>query len=164
MAGSTAAGRGLPDGIRRVPAGELACAARELGVERVELAGHLDGALDNVPVPRLAAEVTRLIGEQCPTHLLVLDTGGVTGHRDHQRAMRAALFAARGAGAAVVAWTLPRHVANRCRASGSAVRSPVMPVRWRGSPRASARRARCRARPGRRAGGAGGPGHVPRRR
>ncbi|MHC3474829.1 PIG-L family deacetylase [Streptomyces sp. 7R007] len=72
---------GRPGDLRTVRADELACAARELGVERVELAGHPDGALDGIPVPRLAAEVIRLIGEQRPTHLLVFDTGGVTGHR-----------------------------------------------------------------------------------
>ncbi|MEU9276265.1 PIG-L deacetylase family protein, partial [Streptomyces sp. NPDC048342] len=104
---------GRPGDLHTVRADELACAARELGVEGVELTGHPDGALDGIPVPRLAAEVTRLIGERRPTHLLVFDTGGVTGHRDHQRATNAALFAARGAGVAVVAWTLPRHVAGR---------------------------------------------------
>ncbi len=81
-------------------ADELACAARELGVERVELTDHPDGALGHVPLSRLAAEVACLIGEQRPGHLLVFDTGGVTGHRDHQRATGAALLAARQSGTA----------------------------------------------------------------
>ncbi|WP_416986191.1 PIG-L deacetylase family protein [Streptomyces sp. T028] len=37
--------------LRIVRSGELACAARELGVERVELGGYPDGALDSVPCP-----------------------------------------------------------------------------------------------------------------
>lgn len=94
-------------------AGELASAARELGVERVELAGHPDGALDDVPVPRPAAEVTRLIGEHRPTHLRVFDTGGATGHRDQQRATSAVLLAAHGTGVVVLGWTLPRDVEER---------------------------------------------------
>ncbi|MFR0355666.1 PIG-L deacetylase family protein [Streptomyces sediminimaris] len=104
---------GRPGDLRTVRVDELTHAARELGVGQVELTGHPDGALADVPVPRLAAEVTRLIGEQHPTHLLVFDTGGVTGHRDHQQATRAALLAAHRAGVALLGWTLPRAVADR---------------------------------------------------
>ncbi|MFD5256379.1 PIG-L deacetylase family protein [Streptomyces bobili] len=107
---------GRPGDLHTVRAGELARAAQELGVKRVELAGHPDGGLVDVPLPPLAAEVARLIGEQCPSHLLVFDSGGVTGHRDHQRATHAAQFAARRAGVAVVGWTLPLHVADRLNA------------------------------------------------
>ncbi|MFJ9122425.1 PIG-L deacetylase family protein [Streptomyces sp. NPDC102394] len=107
---------GRPGDLHALRADELACAARELGVERVELSGYPDGVLDGVPVSRLAAEVTRLIDEQRPTHLLVFDTGGVTGHRDHQQATSAALSAARDAGVAVVGWTLPREVTGELNA------------------------------------------------
>ncbi|GAA2619264.1 PIG-L family deacetylase [Streptomyces vastus] len=72
---------GRPGDLHTVRAGELACAARELGVERVELAGHWDGGLSDVPRRRLASETARLIGEQRPSHLLVFDPEGVTGHR-----------------------------------------------------------------------------------
>ncbi|MGX1908396.1 PIG-L deacetylase family protein [Streptomyces phaeochromogenes] len=77
---------GSPGDLHTVREGELACAARELGVQRVELAGHPDGGLGDIPSYRLTAQVTRLIGEERLSHLLVFDTGGVTGHRDHQRA------------------------------------------------------------------------------
>ncbi|MGQ4383510.1 PIG-L family deacetylase [Streptomyces sp. SAS_270] len=70
---------GRPGDLRTVRVAELACAARELGVERVELTGHPDGALDDMPLLLLAAEVTRLIDEQRPTHLLVFDTGASPG-------------------------------------------------------------------------------------
>ncbi|WP_219933843.1 PIG-L deacetylase family protein [Streptomyces sp. Act143] len=107
---------GRPGDLHALRADELACAARELGVERVELSGHPDGGLDRIPPHRLAGEVARLIDEQRPSHLLVFDLGGVTGHRDHQRATGAVLFAARGTGVAVVGWTLPRDVAERLNA------------------------------------------------
>ncbi|MEV4227976.1 hypothetical protein AB0J81_12935 [Streptomyces bobili] len=45
--------------------------AREMGVARVELAGHPDGGLTDVPRHRLASETARLIGERRPSHLLV---------------------------------------------------------------------------------------------
>ncbi|WP_427164613.1 PIG-L deacetylase family protein [Streptomyces sp. C1-1] len=107
---------GRPGDLHTLRADELACAARELGVERVELADHADGALVDIPLPRLAAEVARLIGEQRPSHLLVFDMGGVTGHRDHQRATGAALLAARRSGVSVLGWTLPQRVADRLNA------------------------------------------------
>jgi len=103
---------GSPGDLRTVRADELACAARELGVERVELAAHPDGGLAEVPLCRLVARVCRLIAERRPSHLLVFDTGGVTGHRDHQRATAAALAAARETGVQVLGWTLPRAVAK----------------------------------------------------
>ncbi|MEN1890859.1 PIG-L family deacetylase [Streptomyces mirabilis] len=64
---------GRPGDLHTVRAGELACAAWELGVHRVELAGHPDGALVDIALPRLAAEVARLVGEQRPSHLLVFE-------------------------------------------------------------------------------------------
>ncbi|MGW3104268.1 PIG-L deacetylase family protein [Streptomyces sp. NPDC001100] len=107
---------GRPGDLHTVRAGELARAARELGVQRVELAGHPDGGLGDIPSYRLTAHVTRLIGEERPSHLLVFDTGGVTGHRDHRRATEAALSAARRAGVGVLGWTLPQEVADRLNA------------------------------------------------
>lgn len=80
-----------PGDLRMLRADELACAARELGVERVELAAYPDGELASVPLSRLAARVGRLVTERRPSHLLVFDTTGVTGHRDHRRATEAAL-------------------------------------------------------------------------
>jgi hypothetical protein len=59
---------GRPGDLRTVRADELAGAARELGVARMELTGHPDGALQDIPMPRLAADVSRLIGELTPSH------------------------------------------------------------------------------------------------
>ncbi|MGA5453272.1 PIG-L deacetylase family protein [Streptomyces umbrinus] len=98
---------GRPGDLHTVRAGELACAARKLGVQRVELAAHPDGGLGDIPLYRLTAHVSGLIGEERPSHRLVFDTGGVTGHRDHQRATEAALPAARRAGVAVLGWAGP---------------------------------------------------------
>ncbi|MCI3276670.1 PIG-L family deacetylase, partial [Streptomyces cylindrosporus] len=66
---------GTPGDLHTVRAGELFCAAGELGVDRVGLSGHPDGSLTDNPVSRLAAEVTRLVDERRPTHLPVFDTG-----------------------------------------------------------------------------------------
>jgi len=70
---------GRPGDLHTVRAGELARAAREPGVQRVELAGHPDGGLGDIPSYRLTAHVTRLIGEERPSHVFVSDTVGVTG-------------------------------------------------------------------------------------
>ncbi|WP_405521843.1 hypothetical protein OG426_01640 [Streptomyces canus] len=68
----------------------------------MELAGHPDGGLTDVPRHRLASETARLIGERRPSRILVFDPGCVTGHRDHQLATSAAQFAAGQAGVAVL--------------------------------------------------------------
>lgn len=108
---------GRPGDLRRVRARELQVAAGILGVARVELLDYPDGRLDDVPVPELAGHVGRLIEQWRPTHLLVFDEGGVTGHRDHQQATRAAMTAARSAGITVLAWTLPESIAERLNAT-----------------------------------------------
>jgi LmbE family N-acetylglucosaminyl deacetylase len=46
---------GSPGDLRTVRADELACAVRELGAERVELAAHPDGKLAAVPLSRCPA-------------------------------------------------------------------------------------------------------------
>ncbi|MFG2029367.1 PIG-L family deacetylase [Streptomyces sp. NPDC048825] len=133
-----------PGDLRTVRADELACAARELGVERVELADYPDDGLAAVPLGRLAARVGRLITERRPTHLLVFDTTGVTGHRDHRRATEAALAAARERGVQVLGWTLPRAVAeamNREFGASFAGREPGECHEIRSVPRARQRRA-----------------------
>jgi len=96
-----------------VRARELRAAAAVLGVESVDLLDYPDGQLDRYPLDQLAGHVRQLIAEQHPSHLLVFDIGGVTGHPDHQRATDAALAAARTTGRTVLAWTLPREVADR---------------------------------------------------
>jgi uncharacterized protein (DUF302 family) len=83
-----------------------------LGVESVELLDYPDGGLSEITPDELAGHVRRLIAEQDPSHLLVFDAGGVTGHADHQQATLAALAAARSSGRTVVAWALPESVTD----------------------------------------------------
>lgn len=104
---------GRDGNLATVRAVELRAAAAVLGLESVELLDYPDGRLDRYPLDRLADHVRWLIAGQHPSHLLVFDTGGVTGHPDHQRATDAALAAARRTGLTVLAWTLPRKVADR---------------------------------------------------
>ncbi|HET8658478.1 MAG TPA: PIG-L family deacetylase [Micromonosporaceae bacterium] len=109
----------LTDGsadLAAVRAQELSAGAAALGVDRVELHRYPDGALSGVPLAELAGHVLRLVDEERPSHLLVFDPGGVTGHPDHDRATRAALAAARGRELPVLAWALPRPVAERLNA------------------------------------------------
>ncbi len=91
---------------------ELRAAGAALGIASVSLLDYPDGQLDRVPVDELARHVCRLVAEQRPTHLLVFDRGGVTGHPDHRQATRAALAAARRAGCTVLGWTLPERGAE----------------------------------------------------
>ncbi|WP_205650181.1 PIG-L family deacetylase [Actinoplanes solisilvae] len=92
---------------------ELRAAAAVLGVESVDLLDYPDAHLGQYPLDELAGHVRRLIAAQHPSHLLVFDTGGVTGHPDHQRATQAALTAARATGRTVLAWTIPEDIAVR---------------------------------------------------
>jgi uncharacterized protein (DUF302 family) len=80
---------------------------------RVELCHYPDGRLGAVPLADLAGHVRRLIREERPSHLLVFDPSGVTGHPDHRRATEAACAAARAAGLPVLAWSIPGDVAER---------------------------------------------------
>ena len=58
----------------------------------------------------------RAIAEEHPSHLLVFDPDGVSGHPDHRHATQAALTAARATGLPVLAWGLPRSIAQRLNA------------------------------------------------
>jgi LmbE family N-acetylglucosaminyl deacetylase/predicted TPR repeat methyltransferase len=93
---------------------ELRAAGAALGLGRVELRDYPDGALATVPLGQLAAEVTTMAGAVGADLLLVFDEGGVTGHPDHCRATEAALAGAPGL--PVLAWTLPRRVADALNA------------------------------------------------
>ncbi len=89
---------------------ELTCAADALGVSRVQLLDHPDGALASESLDDLAAEVTRLAQEVEADVLLVFDEGGVTGHPDHCRATEAAMAGAPALPA--LAWAIPHRVAE----------------------------------------------------
>lgn len=90
---------------------ELAAAADLLGLARAELRSHPDGRLAGLH-PRLVAEVRSLVSETRPDGLLVFDLDGVTAHPDHAAASAAAVAAAEAARLPVLAWTLPRDVAE----------------------------------------------------
>ncbi len=94
---------------------ELAAAAAELGIGRVELLGHPDGALGAVALDELTAAVATMAGEVRADLLVVFDEGGVTGHPDHCRATEAALAGAPTVDA--LAWVVPRAVADALNAA-----------------------------------------------
>jgi N-acetylglucosamine malate deacetylase 2 len=95
-------------------AGELTSAAAELGVGRVRLLDHPDGSLESEPLGRLSAEVATMVGEVAADLVVAFDENGVTGHPDHRRATEAAL--AGGDGLPVLAWAIPRRVADALNA------------------------------------------------
>lgn len=100
--------------LRELRQVELRTAAAQLGIDRVTLRDHPDGALSAEPLDQLAAEVT-VAGEEVDADLLVVfDEGGVTGHPDHCRATEAALDGAPGLPA--LAWAVPRQVAHTLNA------------------------------------------------
>jgi N-acetylglucosamine malate deacetylase 2 len=99
-----------------VRAGEVAAAAKVLGVERAELLDYPDGGLGGVPLDELAAHVRRAASIAGTRTLLVFDEGGITGHPDHRRATQAALAAAAMGNQAVIAWTIPDTVAEALNA------------------------------------------------
>jgi N-acetylglucosamine malate deacetylase 2 len=99
--------------LASIRSAELRAAASVLGVESVELLDYPDGGLSEIPPDDMAGHVRRLVAEQDPSHLLVFDAGGVTGHADHQQATLAALAAARSTSRTVLAWALPESVADR---------------------------------------------------
>lgn len=101
-------------------AGELRQASAELGIASCTLLDYPDGGLAAVPRAELQAHVTGLAARYRPGGLLVFDNTGITGHRDHQAATAAAVGAAREAGLAVLAWTLPAAIAGRLRAETGA--------------------------------------------
>jgi LmbE family N-acetylglucosaminyl deacetylase len=77
--------------IRR---GELAAAARVLGIDHVELAGHPDGALAEVDAMRLIGEIVRFLRVRRPDVIISFGPEGApTGHKDHRAISRAATTA-----------------------------------------------------------------------
>lgn len=93
---------------------EFSRAAEVLGAKCVELLAYPDDGLDRTPLDVLAAEIVRVIGEIEPDLLLVFDEGGITGHRDHQRATAAAVRAS--GEVPVLAWSITSAVAAQLNA------------------------------------------------
>lgn len=95
---------------------ELTAASRALGVSGTSLHHHPDGGLSRVCRHVLAGEVIDEVRANDAQGLLVFDTDGVTGHPDHAAATAAALQAAELLDLPVLAWTLPREVADQLNA------------------------------------------------
>lgn len=105
-----------------VRAGELAAAARELGVGGTSLSAWPDGGLADCPSDELDAELESVIAAFDPDGLLVFDPSGVTGHPDHVAATELALRGAARHGLGVLGWTLPAAVCDELNAElGSAL-------------------------------------------
>ena len=102
---------GVAGDLHAVRQTELTRAAEILGVATTVLRDFPDGALADVAVEQLSAEVVRLAAVVQPDGLLVFDPSGVTGHPDHVTATVAALSAAEELGLPVLGWTLPEPVA-----------------------------------------------------
>lgn len=88
---------------------ELTDAATALGIDEVTIKEHPDGALEQVPLDALVADIVANAGGA--DALLTFDDGGITGHPDHQRATDAAVAAGRRLGVPVFGWALPEAVA-----------------------------------------------------
>ena len=114
--GEASALHGTPGDLSTVRSEELQAAAAELGLSRAELHRYPDGHLDAIPLDELAGHVLRTIAAEHPSHLLVFDPDGITGHPDHRHATQAALTAAGATGLPVLAWGLPRSIAQRLNA------------------------------------------------
>lgn len=112
--------RDSPGDLAVIRADELRRAATVLGIDDVVLLDYADGELAKVGLGQLAAHVGAAITRHRPSHLVVFDLDGITGHPDHVRATEAALAAAAdtadAAGVAVLAWALPQQVATALNA------------------------------------------------
>lgn len=104
---------GVSGDLTAVRASELEKAALALGVSATELADHPDGALADVDRHALAAEVASAAARHHAEGLLVFDPSGISGHSDHVAATAAAMSAAEHDGLPVLAWTLPKVVADQ---------------------------------------------------
>lgn len=106
--------------LRAARAAELRQAGAELGVAGFTLLDYPDAGLAAIPQADLAAQVTKVLSRHHAEGLLVFDVTGVTGHADHKAATTAAVAAARTAGLATLAWTIPEAVAGQLRAETGA--------------------------------------------
>jgi LmbE family N-acetylglucosaminyl deacetylase len=104
---------GVAGDLQNIRAAELAAAATLLGLQKVDLRDHPDGALTDVPLETLAADAVTVARAQAAEGLVVFDTTGITGHPDHRWATRAALAAGALLDLPVLAWTLPEQVTEQ---------------------------------------------------
>lgn len=104
---------GISGDLRALRAMELRDAATVLGLSSAELSDHPDGSLGRVGHDVLVREVSSAATRVGAEGLVVFDPSGVTGHPDHATATAVALDAATSLDLPVVAWTLPRSVAEQ---------------------------------------------------
>jgi len=107
---------GVDGDLRAVREGELAEAAGVLGARRTWLLDHPDGALSDVGMSVVVADVLSAASAMSAEAFMVFDPSGVTGHPDHATAAAAALRAADILDIPVVGWTLPAEVAQTLNA------------------------------------------------
>lgn len=94
---------------------ELHAASQVLDIDDLDVLAYPDGGLTDVVLDELRDEVLRhAVGAD---GFLVFDEGGVTGHPDHCRATDAALAAADTLDLPVLAWAIPRTVADQLNAA-----------------------------------------------
>ena len=98
--------------LATVRAAELTAAARVLGVRSSRLLSYPDGSLSAIGLEDICADVAAAIGETGADCLVVFDEGGITGHRDHERATEAALVVANRLDLPVLAWVVAQPVAT----------------------------------------------------
>jgi len=98
--------------LATVRAQEFAQAADVLGVLRSEMLDYPDGRLTEQPLPELTAHVRQIVEEMDTDLILVFDEGGITGHRDHVQATKAAVTAGTSSGVPVLAWAMLDEIAN----------------------------------------------------
>ncbi len=103
---------GVEGDLNTIRVAELAAASERLGVGRITLLDHPDGALAAQPRAALVGHIVELASDVDADGLLVFDHGGITGHPDHQAATDAALDAADARDVPVIAWAIPAHVAK----------------------------------------------------
>ncbi len=115
--GEASALHGTSGDLRVVRVAELAAAADALTVSDVRLLDHADGSLDSIELDILVDDVVGYVNAVGAHGLLVFDLGGITGHRDHQRATEAALRAAELLDLPVIAWSIPDSVADSLNAA-----------------------------------------------
>jgi LmbE family N-acetylglucosaminyl deacetylase len=103
---------GVDGDLREIRAGELAEAARLLGLAGVELLEEADGGLADAEPQRLTDAVLDVAHRTRADGLIAFDLTGVTGHPDHIAATEAAVRAGRATGLPVLGWTLSGDVAE----------------------------------------------------
>lgn len=103
---------GVDGDLAEIRARELADAARELGIVRVELRDYADGRLSDVALDVLRADIAAVLLDAGAEGVVVFDPDGVTGHADHRRATEVAVTVADDWGIPVLGWTIPASVAE----------------------------------------------------